>query len=180
MRAFTVLVALVVLAVFSPMVRADVLFDLRLSEVESGRGDRDVFNAGCASETVPDRADFGVSCDREIPSERLVSYSVCTPEMVRLPRCFPQLCATSKGITPVPDNGADIVPISTFSHFVQLVKSTAGVESDATERVSEITRGILPTTSNMTLIGLFVFSFAGVFSVISISRIGMFGRTACE
>lgn len=129
MRVLKGLAAFVALAVFSPMAMADALFDFRLSEVENGRCDRGVFNAGVAGEKDSDRTEVGVLCDQGIPSERLLSHSVGTPEMFGLPGSFPQVRTVSKGITPVPDNGADILPISTFSQFVQLVKSTAGVES---------------------------------------------------
>ncbi len=180
MRVLTGFAAFVALAVFSPVVRADVLFDLRLSEAKGGRCDRDVFNDGFAGEADFDRTDFRASGDQAIRGEWLMSHSVRVPEVVRLPKSLPQLIAASKGITPIPVKETDVVAISTFSQFVQLFKSTTGAEKDTTERVSEIARGILPKASHMTLIGLLVFSFAGMCSVVGMNRIGVFGRTACQ
>ena len=176
MRIVSGFTAFVALAAFSPMVRADVLFDSTFSEVESRRGGEEVFNVGFGHATDSRRIDLRDLNDREGEGESLMSQYVRTLETVQIARSFPEVPGARMRITPIPASEADDAPISTFSQFVQLFKSTAGVESDPTATVSEITGEILPKASNMTLIGLFAFGIAGTFSVISVSRIGIFGR----
>lgn len=83
------------------------------------------------------------------------------------------------GITPIPPAGTEIRPISTFAQFAQMFKPATGSQSDNGEVQVMLGDGdeIVPKTSNMTLIGLFTFSLAGITAVISASRRGFFGRT---
>ena len=94
----------------------------------------------------------------------------------RLPKAsLIQLAGRGHGITPSPPAGTESRPISTFSQFVQLVKSSTN--GDVVASVSADDDDVAPKTSNMTLIGLFTFSLAGITAVISASRRGYFGRT---
>ncbi len=86
-----------------------------------------------------------------------------------------QLTSRAHGITPIPPADTESRPISTFAHFVQMFKSPAN--GDAAQVASTDDDEVAPKTSNMTLIGLFTFSVAGITAVISASRRGYFGRT---
>ena len=89
------------------------------------------------------------------------------------------LAGRGHGITPIPPAGSEMRPISTFAQFAQLFKPAAGSQYNTGE--VQVMLGddgeIVPKTSNMTLIGLFTFSLAGITAVISASRRGFFGRT---
>ena len=78
-------------------------------------------------------------------------------------------------ITPIPPAGTEMRPVSTFAQFAQTVKSA--LYSDSAETLVSDEDEIVPKTSNMTLIGLFTFSLAGITAVISASRRGYFGPT---
>ena len=82
-------------------------------------------------------------------------------------------------ITPIQPVGAETRPISTFAQFVQLFESAPGSHDgrDAVLAMDGDDDEIIPKTSNMTLIGLFAFSLAGITAVISASRRGFFGPT---
>ncbi len=177
MRFLSWLTAFVVFAAFSPIARADALFNLSVCDADSNRGDQNVFLSGW---TDSDQSAFRAPADREFPSERQMPLNVRLPEIVRLSESRPQLHASTKGITPIPEQATDVPSISTFSQFVQLFKSSTSVESESSERVSEITREILPKAFNLTIFVLFFLGFAGTCSVISMSRVGIFGRTACQ
>ncbi len=71
-------------------------------------------------------------------------------------------------VTPVPPAGTESQPISTFAHFAQQFKSNRDVGAD--QAASRDAAEIVPSTSNMTLIGLFAFALAGVTAFIGVGR----------
>lgn len=79
-------------------------------------------------------------------------------------------------ITPIPATGTEVRPISTFDNFVH--KFRGRNESDVVETSVRHGDEIVPRTSNMTLIGLFVLTLAGITAAISVSRNGLLGITA--
>jgi hypothetical protein len=74
-------------------------------------------------------------------------------------------------ITPIPPAGTELRAISTFAQFAQMFKPTNNGEVQAMVGDED---EVEPRTSNMTLIGLFTFSLAGITAVISASRRGFF------
>lgn len=90
-----------------------------------------------------------------------------------------RLAGRHHAITPIPAAWSESRPISTFAQFVQLFESAPGArgDRDAVQAMGGDDDEIVPKTSNMTLIGLFTFSVAGITAVISASRRGYFGRT---
>ena len=78
-------------------------------------------------------------------------------------------------ITPIPPAGTEMRAISTFAQFAQMFKPTS--DDGEVQALLGEEGEIIPKTSNMTLIGLFTFSLAGITAVISASRRGFFGRT---
>ena len=87
-----------------------------------------------------------------------------------------QLTSHGHGITPIAPDGTEVRPISTFATFVQIFQShnESGVVQSSVHRDDEI----VPRTSNMTLIGMFAFTLAGITAFISVSRNEFFGLTA--
>ncbi len=85
------------------------------------------------------------------------------------------LAGRGHGITPIPPDGTEVRAISTFAQFAQMFKPTS--DSSEVQALLDDDGEIVPKTSNMTLIGLFTFSLAGITAVISASRRGFFGRT---
>ena len=89
------------------------------------------------------------------------------------------LAGGGQRITPIPPAGTEMRAISSFEQFVQLFTPSSGSHVDSGEFQAMVgdEDEIAPKTSNMTLIGLFTFSLAGITAVISASRRGLFGRT---
>ena len=110
----------------------------------------------------------------------LMAQSVRRDDTSRTPNVEARLLAVcGHEITPIPPEGTEMRAISTFAQFAQMFKPTASSFDDSGEIQAMLGDDdeIVPKTSNMTLIGLFTFSLAGITAVISASRRGFFGRT---
>ena len=84
------------------------------------------------------------------------------------------LVGTDHRITPIPPVGTEIRPVSTFEQFVQIFNG----HKDSETVQAMVNGDITPKTSNMSLIGLLASSLAGVTGLITVSRRGLFRRTA--
>jgi hypothetical protein len=82
-------------------------------------------------------------------------------------------------LTPIPPAGTQLRPISTFAQFAQNFRSAPQNHDDSDSIQAMVSGEIVPKTSNMTFVGVFAFSLAGMGAVISGARCGwLFGRTS--